>query len=165
MSLDFDYKNVAKRYSCIIAPHDRPGDYKAGETIYHPVMNTVIWRLMALGVTRITSENYKEVYLRNCLYEALFPDTVMRVPSELIETESGSIISPTFIPLHLTEDDFFHLIGLSTNVSFETGPAWRKRITAQFMEEAERSAPRKNKSVYKHYEDVLPERCIIKGEE
>lgn len=68
-----------------------------------------IFRMMAIGVTRVTPSNVESVYLRNKLYHKLFGGVDFTYP----QTEQ--------------------FIGLTANVTSETDLQWRKRITEQFM--------------------------------
>jgi hypothetical protein len=149
MSLDFNYKAVDKRFSTFIAPSDRPGDYKKGDVLQHPVMNAVIWRLMAIGMTSITEQNYEQCHARSRFYEQLHPDVKMTVPQPL--PLDG------FEQRFLTKDDFFHLIGLKTNVSYEPQKKWQDRVVLQWMtEQAMYNKGNEGQSIFKQYEERFP---------
>lgn len=153
MSLDFNYKGVKREAAIILATHDRPGSYKKGDKLHHPVMTHMVWRLMAIGMTAITEKTYEEVYWRSAFYDKLHPEQRFQAPQPA--PFDG------YEPRSFSLQDVKDLIGLSTNVSGETRKAWLKRTMDYYQSEIARSIDRAAwEDIYPIYREKFPD-CIV----
>lgn len=73
MSLNFELGKIKdwKTVTRVVAEHDAPGQYKAGDEIMNPLTNTLIWATIGIGMGEITEENVHEFYARLRIQEAI----------------------------------------------------------------------------------------------
>lgn len=79
---------------------------ESGREIWHPSTDKLIWACLAVGMGKITKENWKEFYKRLVILERLERS-----------------------PYHTEPLEVYMHIGLSTNVSDEPYNKWLKRVT------------------------------------
>lgn len=94
-----------------------------GEQGLKAVTEALIWHTMGLGLGRITEQNVEEFWLRLQLYEKLHGYTVYDAKAK---------------PRPLTWEEVTAHIGLRTNASTLTRGTWVRKLTNDFMREAER---------------------------
>lgn len=117
MSLDFDYSKVSHipaEKEARTAFFDEPN--KEGSTYHNPlenkevpydnwtVLETLIWRCMAVGLRGITEQNLQKFIERSAMWEYV---------------HGGAKVSAESIAKH---------VGLTTNVSNETDARWRSQL-------------------------------------
>jgi len=105
-----------------------------GEEYLHPVTDALIWATMTIGLNEITEKNIDEW------------------ASRLALAYSVNWISPMTVyngtdweARPLTRADLDRHIGLSTNATYESSTAWRKRVVEQMTSEGLRESKRAEK--------------------
>lgn len=91
----------------------------------HPVTNALIWRLMVIGIGRITEDNAVEVYTRSRFYTGLGEHPIVRWDEKTKKHR----------PDDFTVEEILRHVGLWTNVTTETSARWYKRITDSYVRE------------------------------
>lgn len=109
MSLNWNLTNVKDKDVCweMCEQDDLGTGRKAGEKYMRGTTNSLIWMTMALGMDGITPKNFEEFWWRLGFYETLH--------------------GPFNGVKKMTKTDVVNHIGLDTNVSQETRPAWIRR--------------------------------------
>ena len=131
MSLDWNIKRVDNYLDrCFVAV--TADDHRAisdglvlGQQYLAPVTNALIWGALAVGVPEITHRNWQEYWGRFYIYDRLTGISMMprQVNGDWMRDEAGKIsLSP------ITAQDVRDHIGLTTNVSSMTGPAFLARL-------------------------------------
>lgn len=86
--------------------------------------DSLIWLMIAIDMTRITSKNWKEVYRRVWLVEAIRGVSCYKAPEGKTHPDEGE----DWIPDPFTPADIKAHIGLGTNVSTMTPFQWNKKF-------------------------------------
>ena len=95
-------------------------DYKKLSTNKEwPVTDVLIWGTMLVGLGDITEKNYKEFYAR----------------FDLIQKLQGAMLNKGKEPYFITAEDVKRRIGLHTNVSAMSRPAFIKLKVGRFFED------------------------------
>lgn len=126
MSLDWNVAKVANNETvCFrIAEENDPGrGINKGDKLLQVRTEGLIWATMPVGLGRITAANYREFYARLNMHEKL--NGGMRYGP-----------APDHARICFTLADVRDHIGLTTNVSDETGAKWIKRVQENFAREA-----------------------------
>jgi hypothetical protein len=82
---------------------------------------TIIWATMAIGMGKITKDNYMEFFKRLEFYERL------NGPMRRVNTEGG------YQPLYFKPEEVKRYIGLDTNVAHEPLSKWVLRVYRNFV--------------------------------
>lgn len=127
MALHFDYSTVTPYEGMTVKGREKPmGGYTPDpdgpDEFVGPLLNAMIWETLAVGIPRITAENYHEFYARSVISERL------------------NEMKPRF-----TVEDVRKHIGLATNVSVKTRQQFLKDIGSE-MDRMIKSAKRKEQS-------------------
>jgi hypothetical protein len=133
-----DYETVCK----ITVDHDDPsGRYVAGDKLWNPVTEALVWSCVAVGLRGITESNAGEFFARVRLVEQTEGPMLVRA----VDPETGE--RPSGAKAFITEAEVLAHVGLSTNVTNETRSQFMKRISqrvdslvAHFDRTAEKAA-------------------------
>ena len=101
---------------------------KDGARAMKGVTETLIWATMIVGLPDITEKNAEEFYFRIRFYERTQGALRTRFSAD------GEDITPVFV----SADEVRKHIGLGTNASRETRPAWIKRMSMHIDRDAKR---------------------------
>lgn len=112
MSLNFDVSKIKNYQEVTTAQND------AGEDIWHPITEALIWHCMGIGMGEITNANVDEFYQRSRLYSSLFGNPIQFYNEETEKYETRPF----------TATEIHDHIGLSTNVAYESPTKWRNRL-------------------------------------
>jgi hypothetical protein len=116
MSLNWSIEDVKDyKKGCWLDDPENPG---WENRILNPITDGLILHTMAVGIGEITEDTVEEFYNRSRLYTQFFGGSIRSYNEETEKYESR--------PFTATEINDH--IGLSTNVSYETGNEWRNRI-------------------------------------
>lgn len=107
MSLDYNFTEI---------PKNSPTDAENDETKMHPVLYTLIWATISIGLDEITWENVDEWVARLRMYEGVFG------------TFLNAKVDGKFQPTSLTRKDVETYIGMYTNASTLTRRQFTKRV-------------------------------------
>jgi hypothetical protein len=101
-----------------------------GEEYLHPITNSIIWHTMSIGLNEITPANLDEWEKRMALaYAVKWIDTSVVFAGY---EDDGNV---KWEPRMITRADLERHIGLTTNASYETNAAWRKRVMERMEKE------------------------------
>lgn len=135
MALTWSVKNVANHdevTTWIPSEDDPNGRFKAGDRLWNPVTEALVWASLSTGIGTITEANAAEVYARIHLVEKLFGAMLIRAEVDGVR--------PSGEAAFITADEVISHIGLSTNASFkdETRPRFLKRQAGSFLDDGAR---------------------------
>lgn len=134
MSLDW-YVDEIKDYKTVCWIDNGETDAE-GEKLYNlnPVTDALIWATMAVGMLRITEDNYEEFFTRLHMYEKGVQPFLRQWPkTDEEKLEHGR--APR--PLPITLADVRQHIGLSTNASQFSQARFHKELIARMRRQAE----------------------------
>jgi hypothetical protein len=117
-------KRLGKEEADKLTTSSFPPEYSGQGPQWHPVTQSIVWRLMAVGIASITEENYEKVYFRVRTYEHI-------TGSAMAYERNGELRR-----CPITRQDIINHIGLITNVSTLTEAKWKEKV----LQLAEREA-------------------------
>lgn len=97
----------------VVTEDDPNGRYKAGDQLWHPVTEALVWLTISTGIREITAKNAAEVYARIHLLERLNGAQLIRA----VDPETGE--RPEGQAAFITPEEVEKHIGLSTNASLK----------------------------------------------
>ena len=141
MSLNWNVNDVKWPYVWVGGTEDGMGNITftgkpEDPKFMNPVINTLIWATMAVGIGSITEENWREFAARMEITERL-NGPFLKVSSNITPDKLaiyGLTEAPASFPLWVVKE----CIGLKTNVTNETRSAWSKRKMAGALSDAKR---------------------------
>lgn len=112
-----DYETVCK---IVMSEDDPNGRYVAGDKLWNPVTESLVWLSISTGINAITEENAAEVYARVRMIEQVNGPMLIRAEVDgKRPTGAAAFITPEEVRAH---------VGLSTNAS----PKTRARFLKSF---------------------------------
>ena len=109
-----------------------------GEEYLSPITNSFIWATMTIGLNEITEANVDEWEQRLALAYEIGWLSKLTVWNG--NDPDGEKNAHCFEARPLTRADIVRHIGLSTNATYESPTAWRKRVVERMTEEGLREA-------------------------
>lgn len=135
MPLSWNVENVKDNdeVTTWVPDHDDPsGRYKAGDRMWHPVTEALVWLSISTGINEITEENAAEVFARINLSERLNGPQLIRA----IDPETGE--RPKDAAAFITPEEVERHIGLWTNASPKTRTQFLKTFEYDLNSAAQR---------------------------
>lgn len=101
-----------------------------GEEYLHPITNAIIWHTISIGLNEITPKNLDEWESRMALAYA-----VRWIDQSIVFAGYENDGNVKWEPRMITRADLERHIGLTTNASYESPSAWRKRVMERMEHE------------------------------